>query len=258
MTSTTELLQYGNLEYGYEVARGNVPGSSIIAGFGKDTPGAEVTLGDVWGGPTETQPEPSASGEQITVVSTSANDTDGGSGAQSVRVIYLDDGLIQRTTDVTLNGTTGVTTTPENIRWIQCAFITSVGSTGASAVADGDITLESSGGTVYKQIPAGATRCLSAARMVPSGKRMLVTHMQAGASSNAVAEVRPVSDSLDGEAFPGIFLEQLETVLYDSSAGMDGTKSPIVIPEGSIFKAQYNIDKAGVVTFSWRGILEPA
>jgi hypothetical protein len=56
---------------------------------------------------------------QRSVVSTSSQDSSGGSGAKVIRIIYLTSDYEEKYEDVTLNGTTRVATTASDIRFIQ-------------------------------------------------------------------------------------------------------------------------------------------
>ena len=78
--------------------------------------------------------------QQMEIVSSSANDTDGGSGAQKVTIEYLDSNFDEHSEEITMNGTTAVTTKATNIYRINRMYVS------AGATADGNITLRDVGG----------------------------------------------------------------------------------------------------------------
>lgn len=89
-----------------------------------------------------------ASASQMEVLSSSASDASAGVGTRTVRVTYYDGSMAgPNTTDVTLNGTTAVATTPTNIRFVESIRTLTVGSTGTNV---GTLTLRvvSGGATV--------------------------------------------------------------------------------------------------------------
>ena len=139
-------------DYHYEVALGRRLNSTTWNKFGYN--------GDVDTG-TETirasgglfVPLTTASG--ITVVSSSANDTSAGTGAQSIVVYAVDEDRLATTFVVSLNGTTPVVvpTSTFNGFGINRAAIYLAGSTGVNA---GTITITSTTGAVVQTtIPAG-------------------------------------------------------------------------------------------------------
>lgn len=70
---------------------------------------------------------------QRSVVSTSAQDASGGSGAKKVRIRYLNSSHVEGVEDVVLNGTTAVNTTATDIRFIQKMHVIE-GSAAAGAI----------------------------------------------------------------------------------------------------------------------------
>lgn len=105
-------------------------------------------------------------GEDIDVVSGSANDTAAGTGARTVRIWYLDANFLPQTEDITLSGTTPVEMTDQNITFINDAKIL---TTGTGLAAAGAITIAAvTGGEIFGVIDAGATRMAQNAYMVPA------------------------------------------------------------------------------------------
>ena len=242
----------GNLD----VSRGLINGASNISSYGRISTGGAVSNHLVWpqtGSPNI--PVPASSGVQMTLVSTAAADDDGSTGINTVAVHYLDANLAPQVEIVTMNGTSGVTTTATDIRFIQCMHGVSFGSGGKAA---GTITA-SNGGTTYSQISAGDRRCSSSARRVPAGKRLIITAMGGGAGSGtaaAVAEINLVATKIydldlsdDGITFPFMGME-----MQDCS--MMATNTSVAFGAGVIVAMEVTTDKAAVVTAGWSGWFE--
>lgn len=110
---------------------------------------------------------PVIAGADIDVVSADAADDDGSTGATAVRVTYLDDNFNQYTQDVTMNGTTEVEMTEQNISFIQKAEVISSGTglAAAGAITIADVT----GGGVHALIDAGSKESGNCTWKVPAG-----------------------------------------------------------------------------------------
>ena len=110
---------------------------------------------------------PVIAGADIDLVSASAADDDGSTGATAVRVTYLDDNFNQYTQDVTMNGTTEVEMTEQNISFIQKAEVISSGTglAAAGAITIADVT----GGGVHAVIDAGSKESGNCTWKVPAG-----------------------------------------------------------------------------------------
>jgi len=110
---------------------------------------------------------PVIAGADIDLVSGSAADDDGSTGATAVRVTYLDDNFNQYTQDVTMNGTTEVEMTEQNISFIQKAEVI---SSGTGLAAAGAITIaDVSGGGVHAVIDAGSKESGNCTWKIPAG-----------------------------------------------------------------------------------------
>lgn len=124
--------------------------------------------------------------QQMQVVSTSANDTAAGTGAQQVTIDYLTDPTsIYKFTRfseiVTLNGLGAVLTNATNISRIEHMRVSRVGT---GAVAAGDISLQSVGGaTTFELIPAGENINKTAVHFVPNGYQSIVTDIMFGSTT---------------------------------------------------------------------------
>jgi hypothetical protein len=128
-----------------QVSRGQIQGHRNVTVFGFN-PDVDTTQVSVW-------PLPSlitfpASAIQMTVSSSSANDTAAGTGARTVVVQGLDANYNEVTETVTMNGQTAVTMTASLIR-VNYAY---VGTAGSGNGAAGDIYIGT--GTVTAGVPA--------------------------------------------------------------------------------------------------------
>ena len=158
---------------------------------------------DLWnvGGTYVFPPAPT----QMSVVSTSANDTAAGTGVRMIIIFYVDDQYNQQLTQVTLNGLTPVLTTPTNILRINKVFSASVGSGGSAA---GNITV-TNGGNTYARIDATYTASRQAVGTVPSNMYGYITSCVFSGCSTTVGEFIEVdlrASALATTLLPGIFV----------------------------------------------------
>ncbi len=123
-----------------EVAKGNVPGHSVINKFGRNT---DVTAAeDIWGaGGNWTQVTAACTSN---FASSSASDTAAGTGARTLTIYGIDGSYADVSETLTLNGTSNVATA--NSYWhIYRALVATAGS-GGTAV--GTITGTATGGVL--------------------------------------------------------------------------------------------------------------
>ncbi len=124
--------------------------------------------------------------QQMQVVSTSANDTAAGTGARQVTIDYLTEpssifGFKRFSEEVLLNGVAPVNTIATNISRIEKFRVSKVGTT---AVAQGDISLQSVGGvTTYELIPTGENINRTAVHFVPNRYMSIVTDVMFGTTT---------------------------------------------------------------------------
>jgi len=150
------------------VSAGAVTGTRSVFkfGFNADINGSEETIWD-YGGIYE---HPAAA-IQMSVSSSSVDDTAAGTGARTVSVAGLDANYNEISEIVTLNGQTSVLTSASFLR-VNRAFVVSAGSGGTAA---GEIYIGTgvvSAGvpaTVYAYIPLGDNQTLMAVWTVPAG-----------------------------------------------------------------------------------------
>src|SRR3972149_7552545 len=148
-----------DLDFYLNVSKGWVDGYDPWYILGeRDNAGVTAAGEDVWQGTDVIIPFPSSSGETVSIVSTSANDTSDGTGARQVVIHGLDVGGSEQSETVILSGTTPVVSTLSYI-FINKFYVTTVGSNNISV---GDITIYKTGvaTTVYSIIKANGNAAL--------------------------------------------------------------------------------------------------
>lgn len=163
---------FGTTNFLVEVAKGNIPGHSIVHQFGKNT-AVGSTLAPVCNGGNYQTPTSSAS---LEILSDQLQDQPGGNGAHKVTVQGLDSSWNEQTEQVTLSGTTPVSLSNQFIR-VYGMFVSESGryANQAQASQRGNLTLRGAGGGVtWATIPTiatnfGAGESLIGAYTVPAG-----------------------------------------------------------------------------------------
>jgi hypothetical protein len=245
-----------------EIARGRMEGAQPVAVTGVLTTAGAVTEIMVFPGSTVKDPSVAPSGGvQMTLVSTSAQDSAAGTGIRTLRFNYLDADLNPHSEIVTLNGVTPVVTVATNVRWVgDLAGLTF----GSEKHAVGDIAVTNAG-TRYKFLDLNARATRSTAFRVPAGKRLIVHSLFAGASSGSAAAkvqaslVASVVGNLDGtvDRFEdsGLLFEQGTIELQDGTTALaDGALA--ALPAGAIIGFRATTDKAATVSAGFYGWLE--
>lgn len=238
------------------IARGLYPGAQPMASYGERiTTGVEANF-PVWpNGAIQFLPQ---LGVQISIVSTSANDSAAGTHVQVLEMHYLNRKLEQRNELVYLNGTTPVLTKATDVRWIQCMHIHRVGT---AAEADGTITA-SYDGSDYSYIPIGSTRCASSFRMVPAGMHLYLDGAVGGsisATADTTTRLRIVASQLDSHIYdtnPPILIPFASTGIQNGSIAFNFPPGARFDP-GVLVGCTHTTNKATTVSCSWFGRLEP-
>jgi len=155
-------LRTSSMPYTYDIAEGNVADHTPMRKFGNN---ADVGAAweTIWSG-SNTYPF-MTSADQLEVVSDSAEDDSGGTGALTMRIEGLDANYEVQTSDVTLDAANVKTTTETYIR-VYRAYILTAGSTGANV---GAITIrDQDTDTTRALIDAGVGQTLMAVYTVPA------------------------------------------------------------------------------------------
>jgi hypothetical protein len=191
---------------------------------------------DIWSTTATTMVYPVDAGEQVTVVSSSASDTSAGTGARIITLEYLDATGNEQTTNITLNGTTPVNSTPTNIRFINMAYVS---STGTGLLNAGNISIYKTGtaASVYAYIPVGFNNDLSAIYMVPLGKKLYINNLVCGlAGPNKYGNIVLFTNNI-GDTVLNNFIPQSIVKLFQGSISINYS-IPIALPALSKFKVR--------------------
>lgn len=243
------------------IARGKVPGAYQLIAYGERTSAGAESRYPIWPDGATIATAPYGSG--VTIQSSSANDTVGGTGIQSVSIHYLRqdyspvDDLV-----IPLNGTTPVPINDPLFHFAQCMHVTP-GKIGSGRVAAGNIVLTNAGQTqIYSQIPVGGLRCSSSYRMVPKGTRLFIDNAVASSVSSTADTtdlVRLVSNYFEGHYYtnPTLFIPYASIGVQNNaiSSSFGGGVGPL--PEGAIIGCTHTSNKASTVSCDWFGHLEP-
>lgn len=179
-------------------------------------------------------------GQTLYVVSTDGNDAAAGTGARTVRVVYLDSSGNQQRVSATLNGTTAVSI-GTGFAFIQWMEVLTVGSGGVCA---GNVTVSSTNGvatvaTTFEYIKAGGNRSLSCRYKVPTGFSAYLHSWKAEAiSANMDTRLRADVTADDRVLSAGVFHFQSTTYLPSGTTGpADPELDYLCCPAGSVIKA---------------------
>ncbi len=237
-------------DYELEVGKGSIPGTAIMSAMGEweggsvDADGEDCCRWNDVSGPARL-PTPASGGEQMTVTSTHAGDDDGGTGANTIRIEYLDDTGAEQIETITMNGTADVDTTATNIRFINDMYTL---TTGSSGVAEGNITIIKKGGTIgadlYNLIAVGGNKSLVPHRMVPLGKTLYLKSWHTEISSNDRCAMKIRSTDMFGVLIEGVFCFKDVAYLSKVASGPLALHSTPV-PALSIVKISHWDDQAG-------------
>lgn len=247
------------VDYKTAIGLGEMSGHTPFRAMGRRASLATTVGGDdIWEGSAAVVPYmDQTNGEQLTLVSTSANDTSAGSGVQQVDVHGIRKGGTEYVETVTTNGTTPVNTTITD--WIFVQYIHTQRVSALGAVAAGDISIYRTGDAtrVYNIIKAGNNVSMSSLRMVPSGKTLYIDFIKADAVDNKPVSVR-LRATCDFESIltPNIFIFNEIFELQNSSEVVNLSK-PRMFPAGAIIRASAVATTAGgAASVSYSGWME--
>ncbi len=121
--------------------------------------------------------------ETIQVISSSASDKNGGTGANSVKITYIDTNYdIQQTASINMNGITAVQIMVGGMLQFLWGEVDSVGSNKTSV---GNVTFRTSGLTTLSRITAGGNKSMDAIFMVPDDYEAYVYAWSGSSIQNA-------------------------------------------------------------------------
>jgi len=228
-------------EYVYEVALGRRQGATTWNKWGYnadiDTAAAE-TIWTVGGTLTRM-----TAADTFNVVSTSANDTSAGTGAQSIIIYGIDENYLAITEVVTLNGTTPVVTTNQWIG-VNRAAIYLAGSGGENA-GDINITVTTSG-VAQAQIPTSAGSSQHAFFFVQAGHQALMDWLYinmvkiSGGGGSPVVTTKAYVTSLVSGARYEVFRDYIDTAVENHTELRPS--QPFVVGEKSLIEFRSSTD----------------
>lgn len=236
-----------------------IAGHDTLHGFGDRYGASASALGDdVWMGSASVIPMPNQTvGEQMTVVSTSLNDTLAGTGIQKLDIHGLDATGAEVSEVVNMAGTTPVNTVRTDWRFIQSIHTEQVGT---GMLADGDIAIYRTGDTarVYNLIDSGGNMSLSSARMVPAGKTLIITGWSCGSTSDkdVVMRLRATS-TFEHTLTQGLFFLFKRTMALKNNSRYMPLRPPERIPALAIVKiTAWSTQAGGTISAGWDGFVE--
>jgi hypothetical protein len=204
------------LDSDLEVARGNIFGQSSFDKFGRNPDVSPSTdPEDVWnGGGLYTGFPTDGVGRTLTVVSTSANDAAGGTGARSVRISNLLDVNYNIVPDVTvaLNGLTPVSLGAGLYYRSNRMEVAEAGSLGGN---QGEITLQSST-NVFGVMPVALNQSAICGYTVPLGYTLYINSVEIQ-MSRAGGALGSASVSFRARPFGETFQARYAPVITDAS-----------------------------------------
>lgn len=246
--SNSDKLKVVTQEFGYAISQGDITDKIAGEAKGERMAIAVVTTGvDVWAGIASTIPIPPDLGDLISIVSTSAEDTNiTGTGIWVLYMYYIDavDGL-EKELLINLNGTTPVDT------GVYARYINKMYSLSADGAlgAVGTITAYKTGTptTIYRQINPGGNTDLGCDFMVPGNRTMYLTEWKcsvAGAGKPVAMRLRATMGERSGTITPRIF-HTFDTDYLETSTGGGKFEFPVKMPPYTIIKVTGYASQAG-------------
>jgi hypothetical protein len=244
-----------NEDFQLQVSREQIPFHQALYKFGynPDINGIEETIwtqGGIYSYPT--------TAAQLYVSSSSGDDANGGTGANSIKIVGLDADYNEVEEDITLTGQTQKITQTSWLR-VYRMYITLAGSGGGAA---GTIYLANTGasagvptGTIYASIPLGAGQTEMAVYTVPAGYTLYlddINFTSAVSLANSYIQVR----FLQRDFGTNVFREQTRIVLQ-SNTYIFKFEYPLRIPEKTDLEVRAISDGSNnnPLSATWQGIL---
>lgn len=228
-----------------DIARGRVPGSRPFAAFGERVTTGAVASSILW----QTGMPTALTVPNAIQMSFASSGTD----TRRLKMVYLDDDLIERHEIVTLNGTTAVLSQATDVRFINYMY-------SLDGAADRTVTV-SSGGTTYALLNPSQTQFTQAAYRVPANRRLMLTSLYAGSvsgTSDSRVSVRVEVSFFNGDSFgaQGILHPVGGVGLQDSATTL--SFGPFPIPAGEIVALTLKCDKSADILGGFFGWTEDA
>lgn len=246
------------VDYMEAIGLGLVSGHSHFVGKGRRDSLATTAGGDDISDLVSVSiPIPNQAGEQMAIVSDSANDTAAGTGARTVKVHYIDASGTYLHEVVTMNGVTPVNLAASNVRFVQQITVETLGTFGGSNAGNITIYSTTTPANIFCRIVTGNNVSLSSARMIPAGVDFWLTGINVSATTSKAVSVR-LTATCDhaGVYTPGVF--QFNEIVECQDFGMSiQFDIPRKIPALSIIKGKaVSVQAGGSVAISYDGWTE--
>ena len=199
------------------VANGGVPPNVTrkLRIEGKNTNVSNTGLWvDIWEGGADTIPEPSPAGETLAIRGNNVNDTLLGTGAQMVRVEYLN--TLEQLTfiDVPMNGDALIVTAITNFTDVIDFYTIANGSNNTPV---GDIQIVNVAETVeYAVIKSGGNKSQSSLRHLLATSTFYLTGMLVSSNSKGLEVALRSTSNDSGDVFDGVYLYQVPLTVSDA------------------------------------------
>jgi hypothetical protein len=180
-------------------------------------------------------------------------------GAQAVRITYLDDDYAEHQEIVILNGTTAVDTVNTNFFRVNSFRVIATG-TGGNTV--GNLSLRADGGSpTYSYILVGYTRARNIQYTVPAGKTLYVTQFtmsfgSVNANTYCRLYTRANIDNATGFHTGSLFYPYSEVIVGGGSTVSVELVTPTRLPEKTDIKVSGIASNTGVAFVALRGWIE--
>ena len=198
---------------------------------------------------------PASTGQQLEVVSTGAADAAAGTGMRSIRIVYETAAHTIGSEDITLNGTSAVSTTATDIIYVWPQYLHGLGY-GTGGVAGGNIDIRiQGGGAVVERILAGRQGVAHSARTrVPPGYTGFIFEWNVGvAGTNAASFNLAHNWDMRTHAHLGAMVSRYQLDSLTSGWSSYELPIPLVLPEHTEIEATAirlgGTDAAGATTF---------
>ena len=225
-------------DYLYDIAEGNISGHTAWSKIGYN---GDVDVGTEDMISQGGQYAFRATETQMAIVSSNDNDGKTGgatcTGVRTVTLYYLDDEFTEKTEDITLNGTTSVSTTATDIYRVNSLRVKTCGTNG---FAVGNITL-ATGGVTYGYIALGQTRQRQCVYTVPKLKTLYITSISfsvGGATKEKAAVFTTLAKYDDKADVATTFFLPYTEVIIEDNAHSKQLEVPLKIVAGVDLKVQ--------------------
>lgn len=250
------------VDYQTAIGLGKIPGHTRFKATGRRAGLSTASIGDdIWNGVATSFSYPDQTvGEQLSVISTSANDTAAGTGVRKVKLQGLRVGGVVATEIITLNGNVAAVNSTIT-DWVFLQYLHTIevtpGSIGVTALGNISCFRTGTPARVYGLIDIGTNISLSAHRMVPTGYTFNLNYLLASATAQKAVSVRlRATCDLEGILTPGIFIYNELVELEDSVVPLH-LSMPSLFPPTCIIKATvYSTTSGGTAAVTFGGWLE--